>query len=89
MSTRYLSHLLTVWITEAGLDPSVYSTESLRRTKALHTLKGTGDLQAVRALLDHVQIESTARYLGLKTKVDHIEVSRASDMFDSVASPPA
>jgi integrase len=85
MSTRQLSHLLKDWVIEAGLDPSVYSVESLRRTKALHILKGTGDLQTVRALLGHVQIESTARYLGLKTKVDPIEVSRAFDMYDSAA----
>jgi integrase/recombinase XerD len=80
MSTRRLSSLLKDWVVEAGLDPSLYSIESLRRTKALHILKGTGDLQAVRALLGHVQIESTARYLGLKTKVDPIEVSRAFDI---------
>ena len=83
MGTRQLSRLLKDWVIEAGLDPSVYSIESLRRTKALHILKGTGDLQTVRALLGHVQIESTARYLGLKTKVDPIEVSRAFDMYDS------
>ena len=86
MSTRQLSHLLKDCVIEAGLDPSVYSIESLRRTKALHILKGTGDLQTVRALLGHVQIESTARYLGLKTKVDPIEVSRAFDMYDSAAA---
>ena|ERR1700693_3430393 len=80
MSTRRLSSLLKDWVVEAGLDPSLYSMESLRRTKALHILKGTGDLQTVRALLGHVQIESTARYLGLKTKVDPIEVSRAFDI---------
>ena len=77
MSTRQLSYLVKLWITEAGLDPKRYSTESLRRAKALHILRGTGDLQTVRALLGHVQIESTARYLGLKTKADPIEVSRA------------
>jgi integrase len=80
MGTRQLSRLLKDWVVEAGLDPSVYSIESLRRTKALHILKGTGDLQTVRALLGHVQIESTARYLGLKTKVDPIEISRAFDI---------
>jgi site-specific recombinase XerD len=63
-----------------GLDPSDYSVESLRRTKALHILKGTGDLQTVRALLGHARIESTARYLGLKTKADAIEVCRAFDI---------
>ena len=80
MTTRQLSYLVKRWITEAGLDPKRYSNESLRRTKALHILRGTGDLQTVRALLGHVQIESTARYLGLKTKADPIEVSRAFDI---------
>jgi site-specific recombinase XerD len=61
ISGRQLSRLLKVWIVDAGFDPADYSVESLRRTKALHILKGTGDLQTVRALLGHVQIESTAR----------------------------
>ena len=86
MTTRQLNRLVKDWVDEVGLDPSIYSIESLRRTKALHILRGTGDLQTVRALLGHVQIESTARYLGLKTKVDPIEVSRAFDMYDSVGS---
>jgi integrase len=80
LSGRQLSRLLKVWVIEAGLDPRVYGIESLRRTKALHILKGTGDLQTVRALLGHVQIESTARYLGLKTKADPIAVCRAFDI---------
>ena len=80
LSGRQLSRLLKVWIVDAGFDPTDYSIESLRRTKALHILKGTGDLQTVRALLGHVQIESTARYLGLKTKADPIAVCRAFDI---------
>ena len=80
MSGRQLNRLLKVWCVEAGFDPADYSIESLRRTKALHILKGTGDLQTVRALLGHVQIESTARYLGLKTKADPIAVCRAFDI---------
>jgi integrase len=60
MGARQLSRLLKLWVVEAGLDPRDYSLESLRRTKALHILKGTGDLQTVRALLGHAQIESTA-----------------------------
>jgi len=80
MSGRQLSRLLKFWVVSAGLDPKDYSVESLRRTKALHILKGTGDLQTVRALLGHVKIESTARYLGLKTKADPIAVCRAFDI---------
>ena len=51
LSGRQLSSLLKSWVVEAGLDPANYSVESLRRTKALHILKGTGDLQTVRVLL--------------------------------------
>ena len=80
MGQRQLHRLLKLWVVEAGLDPSDYGVESLRRTKALHILKGTGDLQTVRALLGHARIESTARYLGLKTKADPIEVCRAFDI---------
>jgi len=80
ITVRQLSRLLKFWIVQAGINPSNYSVESLRRTKALHILRGTGDLQTVRALLGHVQIESTARYLGLKTKADPIEVSRAFEI---------
>ena len=47
MGQRQLNRLLKLWVAEAGLDPSDYSVESLRRTKALHILKGTGDLQTV------------------------------------------
>jgi integrase len=80
MSGRQLGRLLKLWVVEAGLDPTDYSVESLRRTKALHILKGTGDLQTVRALLGHARIESTARYLGLETKADPIAICRAFDI---------
>jgi site-specific recombinase XerC len=82
MSPRQLSRLLKEWVIEAGLGPSVYSIESLHRTKALHISKGTGDSQTVPALLGHVQIESTARCLALKTKLSH-QGHRAFDMYDS------
>ena len=55
MGQQQLNRLLKLWVVEAGLDPSNYSVESLRRTKALHILKGTGDLQTVRALLGHAE----------------------------------
>jgi len=80
MSGRQLNRLLKLWVAEAGLDRTDYGVESLRRTKAFHILKGTGDLQTVRALLGHATIESTARYLGLKTKADPITVCRAFDI---------
>ncbi len=55
-----MHRLLKSWVTEAGFDPNKYGTESLRRTKALHILNSTGDLETVRVLLGHEKIESTA-----------------------------
>jgi len=80
MTPRQLNRLLRLWVVKAGFNASDYSVESLRRTKALHILRGTGDLQTVRALLGHARIETTARYLGLETKSDPIEVCRAFDI---------
>jgi len=80
MSVQQLSRLVKFWVAKAGLDATAYGVESLRRTKALHILKGTGDLQTVRALLGHVKIESTARYLGIETESDPIAVCRAFEI---------
>jgi integrase len=63
-----------------GLNPKNYGAESLRRTKALHILNGTGDLETVRLLLGHTKIESTARYLRITKKSDPIAISRAFDI---------
>ena len=80
MGVRNMNRLLKFWIAEAGLDPKKYGNESLRRTKALHVLKGTGDLEIVRILLGHAKIESTARFLRIPTTSDPIPISRAFDI---------
>jgi integrase len=80
MGVRQMNRLLKFWIAEARLDPKNYGNESLRRTKALHILKGTGDLEMVRMLLGHAKIESTARFLRVPTTSDPIAVSRAFDI---------
>ena len=83
MSARQLSRLLKMWVAEAGIDPKKYGTESLRRTKALHILNNTGDLEAVRALLGHEKIESTSHYLRIRTlpkKSDPIALSSSFEI---------
>jgi site-specific recombinase XerD len=80
MTMRQMNRLLKVWVAEAGLDPKKYGNESLRRTKALHILNGTGDLETVRVLLGRTKIESTARYLRMNKKSDPIAVCRAFDI---------
>ena len=54
------------WIASIGLDPHVFGTHSLRRTKATLIYRRTGNLRAVQLLLGHRKIESTVRYLGIE-----------------------
>jgi site-specific recombinase XerD len=80
MTARQMSRLLRLWVSDAGLNPKKYGVGSLRRTKALHILNGTGDLEAVRVLLGHTKLESTARYLHIAKRSDPIAISRAFDI---------
>ena len=80
MTVRQMNRLLKFWVAEAGLDPRKYGKESLRRTKALHILNGTGDIETVRVLLGHGKIESTARYLRIAKRSDPIAIARAFDI---------
>jgi site-specific recombinase XerD len=66
MSTRQYARLVARWVTMIGLDPSLYGTHSLRRTKATLIYRRTGNLRAVQLLLGHTKIESTVRYLGVE-----------------------
>ena len=57
---------LAEWLSLIGLDPSLFGTHSLRRTKATLIYRKTGNLRAVQLLLGHTKIESTVRYLGIE-----------------------
>ena len=65
MTSRQYARLLSEWLSAIGLDPRVYGTHSLRRTKATLIYRRTGNLRAVQLLLGHTKIESTVRYLGI------------------------
>jgi integrase len=66
MTTRQYARLLYDWLASIGLDPKVFGTHSLRRTKATLIYRRTGNLRAVQLLLGHTKIESTVRYLGIE-----------------------
>jgi integrase len=66
MSTRQYARLVSKWIASIGLDPNLFGTYSLRRTKATLIYRRTGNLRAVQLLLGHTKIESTVRYLGIE-----------------------
>lgn len=46
LTTRQYARLLDGWLSDIGLDPSLYGTHSLRRTKATLIYKRTGNLRA-------------------------------------------
>ena len=66
MTTRQYARLVSGWLTSIGLDPRLFGTHSLRRTKATLIYRRTGNLRAVQLLLGHTKIESTVRYLGIE-----------------------
>ena len=66
MTTRQYARLVAEWIVGIGLDPHIFATHSLRRTKATLIYRRTGNLRAVQLLLGHKKMESTVRYLGIE-----------------------
>ncbi|RYF30933.1 MAG: integrase, partial [Comamonadaceae bacterium] len=63
VTTRQYGRLLDDWVSLIGLDPVLYGTHSLRRTKLALIYKRTGNLRACQLLLGHSKLESTVRYL--------------------------
>jgi integrase len=66
MTTRQYARLVSGWVGSIGLDPRLFETHSLRRTKATLIYRRTGNPRAVQFLLGHTKIESTVRYLGIE-----------------------
>jgi integrase len=66
LTTRQYARLVSDWTGSVGLDPRLFGTHSLRRTKATLIYRRTGNLRAVQLLLGHTKIESTVRYLGIE-----------------------
>jgi integrase len=56
MTTRQYARLLADWVASIGLDPRVFGTHSLRRTKATLIYRRTGNLRAVQLLLGHTYL---------------------------------
>src|SRR3954452_989307 len=52
MTTRQYARLVSEWIGSVGLDPRLFGTHSLRRTKATLIYRRTGNLRAVQLCSD-------------------------------------
>ena len=71
--------MVNAWVSEIGLDPAVYGTHSIRRTKPTLIYQRTKNLRAVQLLLGHTKMESTVRYLGVEVE-DALEISEQTDV---------
>jgi len=66
LSTRQYARTVKAWVTNIGLDPAMYGTHTLRRTKVSLIYRRTKNLRAVQLPLGHMKLESTVRYLGIE-----------------------
>ena len=60
-----LRKIVKVWAKIAHLNPDSFSGHSLRRTKAVHLYRVTGNVAAVARLLGHSNLANTLAYLGV------------------------
>jgi integrase len=79
LSTRQYSRIVKKWVQSIGLDPSVYGTHTMRRTKATLIYRRTRNLRAVQLLLGHTKLESTVRYLGIEVD-DALEIAEHTEV---------
>lgn len=79
VTTRQYGRLPDDWVALIGLEPALYGTHSLRRTKVALIYKRTGNLRACQLLPGHSKLESTVRYLGIEVD-DALILSEQTDL---------
>ncbi len=79
LSTRQYARIVEHWVKSIGLNPAVYGTHTMRRTKATLVYRKTKNLRAVQLLLGHSKLESTVRYLGIEVD-DALEISEQTEI---------
>ena len=65
ISTWQYRMLVKKWVGYARLDPTIYSSHSLRRTKAAYIYEQTRNVEAVRELLGQSTVSATSAYLNV------------------------
>ncbi|MGZ9667908.1 tyrosine-type recombinase/integrase [Pseudomonas sp. GNP014] len=79
LSTRQYARIVKGWVEAIGLDPALYGTHTMRRTKASLIYRRTKNLRAVQLLLGHTKLESTVRYLGIELD-DALEIAEKTEV---------
>uniref|UniRef100_UPI00398559D1 tyrosine-type recombinase/integrase n=1 Tax=Klebsiella quasipneumoniae TaxID=1463165 RepID=UPI00398559D1 len=79
ISPRQYNRIFHGWVAKIGLEDSLYSTHSMRRTKPYLIYKKTKNLRVIQLLLGHKKLESTVRYLGIEVD-DALEISESIEV---------
>ena len=79
VTTRQYGRIVKCWVKMIGLNPTLYGTHSMRRTKATLIYKRPKNIRAVQILLGHTKLESTVRYLGVEVD-DALEMSEQTEI---------
>ena len=74
ITTRQYARLVSEWIASIGLNPRLFGTHALRRTKATLIYRRAGNLLSGRT-----KTESTVRYLGIEVD-DALAISEQVDV---------
>lgn len=79
ISTRQYNRIFHGGIEKLGLDDSLYSTHSMRRTKPYLIYKKLKNIRVIQLLLGHKKLKSTVRYPGIEVD-DALEISEAIEV---------
>lgn len=79
ISTRQYNRIFHGWVEKLGPEDSLYSTHSMRRTKAYLLYKKTKNLRVIQLLLGHKKLESTVGYLGIEVD-DALEIAESIEV---------
>ena len=79
LSTRQYARFVDDWVKSIGLNPAVYGTHTMRRTKAMLVYRRTKNIRVVQLLLGHTKLESIVRYLGIEVD-DALEILEQTEI---------
>ena len=79
LSTLQYARIVKGSVKAVGLDPAMYGTHTMKRTKASLIYRRTKNLRAVQLLLGHTKLESTVRYLGIEVD-DALEMAEQTEV---------
>lgn len=77
-STRSMQEMIKAKLKLASITKDI-STHGLRHSRATHLLQNGADIKFVKELLGHAKIETTERYLHLKTHDLRVSFNRADE----------